>query len=94
MTKYQRSRHVPLDFERSKAVTEELDDFLAEIEEAGQILKALREHKGWSVADLAKRVILVDKEHIEKMETGEQPIPLAVAKRFGKLFHKDYHLFL
>jgi DNA-binding XRE family transcriptional regulator len=93
MSKYMRSRHVPFQVEESKEVQEEFDEFTSEIQEAGAILRALRETQGLTEAELGEKVG-VDTEHIILMEKGEQPIPLITAKLLSKLFHVDHHLFL
>jgi DNA-binding XRE family transcriptional regulator len=93
MTKYLKSRHVPLHLNEPKAVGEEFNDFLLEIEEAGTLLNAFRESKGFSEEELGQHVG-IDTETIILMESGEQPIPFILAKKFGKIFEADYHLFL
>jgi DNA-binding XRE family transcriptional regulator len=93
MSKYMRSRHIPLKLEEPKSVQEEFNDFSLEIQEAGEILRALRENRGWVEAELGEKVGL-DAEHIILMESGKQPIPLVTANMFSKLFKVDYHLFL
>ncbi len=50
----------------------------------GQVLKALREEKGWTLDDLAKRA-KVTNVYIWQLENGERKNPsLAVLKRLSK----------
>lgn len=88
-----RSRHVPLQEEKSDTIKQEFNEFFSEMRAAGEILYHLREEKGWSEWALGAKVDLSE-EQIILMEDGEQPIPLEVAKKLGVLFDKDYHLFL
>jgi ribosome-binding protein aMBF1 (putative translation factor) len=93
MSKYRRSRHIPLQLDESNALKEETSDFLTEIQEAGTLLKTLRESKGWTEAELGEKVGM-DPEHIALMERGQQPVPFVTAQLFSKLFSTDSQLFL
>ncbi len=93
MSKFMRSRHIPRDVEEPKILDEELDVFLDNVEEAGHVLRTLRETRGWSLSDLGKRVGL-GVDDISAMENGSQPIPQQFAKRFSEIFHTHIHNFL
>lgn len=92
MGKYTRSRHVPLVTEEAKVLDEELEQFIAHNQEAGTVLRGLRQKNKWSLSDLAREVG-VDKKHLVEMEQGLQPIPEHLAKRFAELFHISVHVF-
>jgi len=89
MTKYMRSRHVPLDLEESSAVREEIDDFLEGVREVGLSLRELREQKKWTQKELGKKIGL-DETHIAMLEEGGYPIPDVIAKRLAELFKTDH----
>ncbi len=93
MTKLLRSRHVPLLPPREKVLQEEINEFSADVEEGGAVLRKFRERDGWSVSQLAEKVGF-DPHTIETMEKGEYPIPLPTAKHFGDIFETDYRNFL
>ena len=93
MSKYLRTRHVPLDESEPKAVKEEVQEFIEETKEAGELLKYYRETEGLSASELGGEVG-VAAELIHQMEKGEQPITFDEAKKFGELFSVDYHVFL
>ncbi|MCC5832336.1 MAG: helix-turn-helix transcriptional regulator [Chlamydiales bacterium] len=93
MSKFLRSRHVPLVKEETEALGEEFKRFLDDVEEVGSVLRALRKKKGWSLTDLAHKAGL-EKSHLEAFEKGEQPIPERLAKRFAKIFNVSIRLFL
>ena len=93
MSKFMRSRHVPLVKEEPKVLDEELDLFLDDVEEAGHVLRTLREARGWSLSDLANQVDL-DAALISAMESGSKPISERLAKHFSEIFHTHMREFL
>jgi len=93
MSKFMRSRRVPLVKEEPKALVEELDLFLDDVEEAGHVLRTLREERGWSIRDLAKKVG-IDADQLSAMESGHKPISERLAKHFSEIFHTHMREFL
>ena len=93
MTKYMRTRHVPLNVAEPKVVQEEFDDLLLGSQQTGGLLQALREGKKWSQRELGERVGL-DEHYILLMEKGERPITPSFAKLFGDVFDTDYKTLL
>ena len=93
MSKYMRSRHVPLVLEETKAIQEAFEVFSSTVLAAGTTLQTLRESQGWTQRELGEKVGM-DETHIALMEVGEQPIPIVIAKRFAEIFHIDYQRFL
>jgi ribosome-binding protein aMBF1 (putative translation factor) len=93
MSKYTRTRHIPLNVAESQAFNEQYQDFIEETHEAGSLLRALRESRGWSQRDLSDRVGL-DDQYIALLEEGERPITTSFAKMFADVFDTDYRTLL
>ncbi len=93
MSKYMRSRHVPLLLEEPKALDEGLVFFLDDVMEAGHILHEERERKGWSKEYLGN-IVGLSAEQIASMENGDQPIPQGYAMLFSEIFGLSHHNFL
>lgn len=93
MTKYLRTRHIPLSREEPQVVQEELHEFLYDAKQTGGLLQTLREGKNWTHRELGERVGL-DEHYIILMEKGERPISPSFAKLFGDVFDTDYRSLL
>lgn len=92
MSKFMRSRQVPLDLDESKNINEELNDFFVDAKEAGLLLRELREKRGWTLNELCQKTGLGE-DQLLGMENGFLPISENIAKRFSEIFHIPKHHF-
>ena len=94
MAKYLRTpREEPLDMPKQADLNEQIEEYSAEEIDGGQTLKKLREEKGMSQAEIARKVAL-EESTIDAMEKGIKPIPISFAKKFGEIFNVNFNNFL
>ena len=93
MSKFMRSRHVPLVLDEPKALNEEFENFFEGVHTVGEILRHFREEKGWSLVELGE-IMELDPSQIGLMERGENLISERLAKRFAEIFHTSPYYFL
>lgn len=93
MTKYMKSRHIPLDKRENNSIDEGFEEFFAELFEIGSYLKTLREEKKLSEKAFCKKVGIA-LHHLKMIEMGVQPIFEDLAKKLGDLFNVDPKKFL
>lgn len=68
-------------------------DLFSKYTEQGVALRGFRLRDEMTQSKLAQ-ILNVNQASISKMEHGKRPIGKDIAKRFAKLFHTDYRVFL
>lgn len=91
--KYLKSMHVPLSLSKSALTNEELEEFREQLTQIGERVQSLREKRGWTKEELAKRAETTV-AIINEIESGTHPLSEHLLHHLGRVFDVSWHEFL